>query len=235
MTSLTYTVRLPDAVQKEIPRGAGAKNQAIFYSTTFVTHLRRAGNELISDVRTWSEDREAEGWLANPENQPQGDTEGGGPMKRDAQGRYTLIPKTTDFAPEVPVPTFPAGPVRPGSAWTANVIFEGRLQTVVQRMESYEERSGINCMRIEVTGLTFSGLPLSAPMVVWVDPTNGRTIRMEGIFRRTDRETTANIFFVRSLAKVEGAPQPKPVTPPRPRRNPGEASLSGPILPRPGG
>lgn len=235
MTTLTYSVRLPDAVQREIPQGAGTKNQAIFYSTTFVTHLRRTGNELISDVRTWSEDREAEGWLANPDNQPQGETEGGGSMKRDAQGRYTLIPKTTDFAPEIPVPTFPAGPVRPGSAWTANVVFEGRVQTVVQKLESYEERSGVNCMRIEVTGLTFSGLPLSAPMVVWVDPSNGRTIRMEGIFRRTDRETTANIFFVRSLAKVEGGPQPKPAAPPRPRRNPGEASLSGPILPRPGG
>lgn len=217
-TSLTYTIKFSPSAEPEIPHAdppRGAKPQApkhsvIFYSTTFVEHLKWDAGALVTDIRTWSEEKEAEGWLANPENQPQGPTNGGGTARRERNGAWTQVPRTTDFAPEIPAPVFPSVPVKAGDTWTAKVPFEGSLQEVKHLFVGMEDRSGISCARIEVNGLSFSRLSAAAPLSVWIDPSNGRTIRMEGLFRKVDSNATASIHYVRTLLREDSGPKPKP-------------------------
>lgn len=217
-TSLTYTIRFAPGAEPEIPRvdpPAGQKQPApkhsvTFYSTTFVEHLKWDGSNLLTDIRTWSDEKESEGWLANPENQPQGTTQGGGFGRRERNGAWTQVPRTTDFAPELPLPVYPGSQVKPGAVWSAKVPFEGTLQDVKSTYVGREDRNGISCARIEVTGLTFSRLAGSGPVTVWVDPTNGRTIRIEGLFRKSENNTLASIHYVRSLLREDSGPKPKP-------------------------
>ncbi|MCG9896340.1 MAG: hypothetical protein MH204_12780, partial [Fimbriimonadaceae bacterium] len=118
-TALTYSVRLgPDAPVQPPAEKAGSRNSITYFSWTFIEHLRReADGTVVSDIRTWSEDYESDGWLANPANQPSGPDKGGGPARRRADGRWTLVPATTDFAPEIPLPVLPGRPVRIGDSW----------------------------------------------------------------------------------------------------------------------
>lgn len=217
-TTLTYTIRFSPANEPEIPRAdppvgqkaAPPKHAVTFYSTTFVEHLKWDSGSLVTDIRTWSEEKEADGWLANPENQPQGLTNGGGFARRERNGSWTQVPRTTDFAPEIPVPVFPSYSVKPGDSWSVKVPFEGALQDAKHTFVGMEDKNGISCARIEVKGLSFSRLAGAAPMSVFVDPANGRVVFMEGLFKKSDSGTTASIHYVRNLLREEAGPKPKP-------------------------
>lgn len=217
-TTLTYTIRFSPANEPEIPRvdpPAGQKpgpprHAVTFFSTTFVEHLKWDSGVLVTDIRTWSDEKEADGWLANPDNQPQGLTNGGGFARRDRNGSWTQVPRTTDFAPEIPVPVFPSYPVKPGDTWAVKVPFEGGLQDAKHTFVGMEDKNGINCARIEVKGLSFSRLAGAAPLSVFVDPSSGRVIFMEGLFRKTESGTSASIHYVRTLLREDAGPKPKP-------------------------
>jgi hypothetical protein len=207
-TTLTVSAKITPEEERALPVDQRRRHQAVYTSTTFVEHQTWDKGILQSDVRTWTEEPKAEGWLAVKENQPEGPRTGGGVMRRTAKNLALTLPQTTDFAPELPVPVFINQPVKPGSAWRSQVVSEGRQVWATHRFIAWEERNGAFCARIEVEGITFGGIPLAAPLVSWVDPAQGRVVRLEGLFSRAQGNTAVTINLVRAFVREEPAKRP---------------------------
>lgn len=208
---LVYRTIAATTVAPKAAEGAAPVRSTLSHtSTTFVRNGRFVQGAMESDVRTFTDGVIAGGAFSDPASRPKGTEQGGGLQRRDARGRWLVLPATTDFAPELPVPFFPARPVQPGSTWTDTVSLDGGRMPVQMSFSSWEERGGVLCARLEATGMRLKGMPQSGAATIWVDPATGRTIRLEALFRKTTDAGMISLSYTRFLLRAEGTPQPRP-------------------------
>ncbi len=77
---------------------------------------------------------------------------------------------------------FPVAPVYPGQKWTLPPVPGSNQQTPTTLLcFGTELVNGKETLRFELSGIDLAGLTCKGPFVIYVDPANGRTERMEGI------------------------------------------------------
>jgi hypothetical protein len=185
------------------------KNSLDMSHTVVVQHLRREEGSLVSRISSYFEGIDTQGifGMGGADMEAEAKQEGAARVKRSTTGEYTEGGFPLAFGEEFGLPIFPTYSVRPGAEWKATAQFGTEELELTHKLFAYEKLNGKWAARIEVSGLKIDAMEveIKAPAVFWVDPHNGRTLKMVLTAGTQQGPASISLSLVHTLVRADEA------------------------------